>query len=158
MQNQTKLATRREAPQSNKAERDCPRPAGGLLKTQEPSQRGPQTESALAAHLKVTSFTRRQAMFRTGLVIGATLTGAALRSSAASANPGSAPTGGRFLFCLNTGTIRGQKLGLAKEIEVAAKAGYQAIEPWVASIEEFAKSGGSLKELRQRIADLGLTV
>jgi hypothetical protein len=41
-----------------------------------------------------------------------------------------------FLFCLNTATIRGQKLGIVQEIDIAAKAGYSAIEPWVSAIEE----------------------
>jgi len=57
------------------------------------------------------------------------------------------------VLCLNTATIRGQKLGLVKEIEVAAKAGYQAIEPWVASIEAYQKEGGSLPDLKRRIAE-----
>jgi sugar phosphate isomerase/epimerase len=63
-----------------------------------------------------------------------------------------------FKYCLNTGTIRGQKLGLVNEIELAAKAGYQAIEPWVQSIQQYVEQGGSLSELKRRITDLGLTV
>jgi len=41
---------------------------------------------------------------------------------------------------------------------VAAQAGYQGIEPWVEAIDTYAKTGGSLKDLRKRIGDLGLTV
>lgn len=63
-----------------------------------------------------------------------------------------------FSFCLNTSTIRGQKLGLVQEIELAAAAGYDAIEPWTSSIHQYAKEGGSLADLRKRIQDLGLTV
>ena len=63
-----------------------------------------------------------------------------------------------FRYCLNGSTIRGQNLSLAEEVEVAAAAGYQAFEPWVARIQEFAVRGGSLRDLRKRIADLGLTV
>ncbi len=63
-----------------------------------------------------------------------------------------------FKYCLNTSTIRGQKLALDKEIEIAAKAGYKAIEPWVYKIHEYAGAGGNLNDLRKRIADLGLTV
>jgi sugar phosphate isomerase/epimerase len=63
-----------------------------------------------------------------------------------------------FRFCLNTATIRGQKLGILKEIEVAGQAGYDAIEPWVDSIEEYQKGGGTLSDLRKRIADSGLSV
>jgi sugar phosphate isomerase/epimerase len=55
-------------------------------------------------------------------------------------------------------TIRGQKLGLADEIEIAAKAGYDAVEPWLGEIEQFVQAGGKLDDLRKRIADMGLTV
>jgi sugar phosphate isomerase/epimerase len=63
-----------------------------------------------------------------------------------------------FGYCLNTSTIRGQKLPLIEEIEIAAKAGYQAIEPWLSKIDEFVKSGGSLRDIARRLSDLGLTV
>jgi len=52
----------------------------------------------------------------------------------------------------------GQKLPLDREVEIAAQAGYQAIEPWVRKIEEFASAGKSLDDLRKRIGDLGLVV
>lgn len=99
--------------------------------------------------------TRREALARSGALVGAAMTGASLQAAAAPAAP---PQPAPFIFCLNTATIRGQKLGIVKEIEVAAQAGYQAIEPWVESIDQYVKAGGSLKELRQRIADAGLTV
>lgn len=63
-----------------------------------------------------------------------------------------------FTYCLNTSTIRGQKLGLEKEIDVAAQAGYRAIEPWVGTIQDYVKAGGRLADIRKRIEDLGLTV
>jgi sugar phosphate isomerase/epimerase len=63
-----------------------------------------------------------------------------------------------FRFCLNTGTIRGHKLGIEKEIEVAAKAGYDGIEPWIDTINSFVKGGRALKDLKKQIADAGLTV
>lgn len=63
-----------------------------------------------------------------------------------------------FLYCLNTATIRGFKLPLAEQIELAAKAGYQAIEPWVSDVKQHAESGGSLGDLKKRTADLGLRV
>ncbi len=62
------------------------------------------------------------------------------------------------LYSLNTSTIRGQALGLVAEIELAAKAGYQAVEPWLFELDKYAKEGGSLPDLRKRIADLGLKV
>lgn len=63
-----------------------------------------------------------------------------------------------FRYCLNTATIRGQKIGILKELEVASKAGYQGIEPWIGSVEDYLKGGGTLKELKQRVNDSGLTV
>lgn len=63
-----------------------------------------------------------------------------------------------FKIALNTSTIRGQKLSLTAEIDIAARAGYQGIEPWVSEIDEFVKSGGQLSDLRKRIKDHGLTV
>jgi sugar phosphate isomerase/epimerase len=63
-----------------------------------------------------------------------------------------------FRYCFNTSTIRGQKLSLDKEVEIVAKAGYDAIEPWVSKIHEYVGNGGSLNEMRKRIADYGLTV
>lgn len=66
--------------------------------------------------------------------------------------------GGHFRYSLNTSTIRGQKLGLEKEIDVGAQAGYDAIEPWVSTIQEYVKAGGKLADIRKRIEDRGLTV
>ena len=63
-----------------------------------------------------------------------------------------------FGYCLNTGTIRGQKLSLVKELEITAEAGYDAIEPWIHKIHEYKDAGGSLKDLKKRIVDLGITV
>ncbi len=69
-----------------------------------------------------------------------------------------APKSGGFRFCLNTSTLMGQKLGMVEEIEIAAKAGYVAIEPWINEIEKYVEGGGSLKDLHKRIADHGLEV
>ncbi len=63
-----------------------------------------------------------------------------------------------FTYCLNTGTIRGQKLTIDKEIEITAKAGYHSIEPWLGGINRYKESGGSLKDLKKRTNDLGITV
>lgn len=73
---------------------------------------------------------------------------------------GATEAGGKaaFRYCFNTSTIRGQKLPLDKEIEIAAEASYDAIEPWVGKINEFIEGGGNPTELRNRIADGGLTV
>ena len=100
----------------------------------------------------MTSFNRREWLVGTGAALTA---GAVSRS--ASAQP-TQPEPTTFRYCLNTSTIRGQKLGIVREIEVASKAGYDAIEPWVRDIESYQQDGGSLKDLRKRIEDAGLTV
>jgi sugar phosphate isomerase/epimerase len=64
----------------------------------------------------------------------------------------------RFRYCLNTGTIQGQRLSLVQEIELVAKAGYDGIEPWIREIEQYQEQGGSLRELKTRLSDLGLLV
>jgi len=63
-----------------------------------------------------------------------------------------------FRYCLNTGTLMGHKLPLAEEVEIAAKAGYQGIEPWIRAVQQHVDQGKPLADLRKRIADLGLTV
>ena len=108
-------------------------------------------------NIQMQTCSRRQAIARTGLVLGGALTAGSITKTAAAGAVGVfGPS--NFVFCLNTGTIRGQKLGLVKEIEVAAQAGFQAIEPWVEAIDAYAKGGGSLKDVQKRASDLGLTV
>jgi 2-keto-myo-inositol isomerase len=63
-----------------------------------------------------------------------------------------------FGYCFNTSTIRGQKLSLVEELEIAARAGFKGVEPWVAELDEYVKQGGKLSDLRKRIDDLGLSV
>lgn len=61
-------------------------------------------------------------------------------------------------FCLNTATIRGQKVPLDRIVEIAAEAGYDAIEPWVDELEAFEAGGGDLSALGAKTRDLGLSV
>lgn len=84
------------------------------------------------------------------------VSGASLASSAA-AQAASGSTGA-FRYCLNSATISGYRLSLAETIDVAAKAGYQGIEPWLSLIHADVDRGASLRDLRARIGDRGLTV
>src|SRR5947209_18573023 len=68
------------------------------------------------------------------------------------------PAGEPFGYCLNTSTLRGQNLPLTEEVEIAARAGFGAIEPWVSEIDKHVKNGGALADLRKRIADHGMKV
>lgn len=104
------------------------------------------------------SMTRREALARAGLLAGAALLAPAAARGANSVTQATGTGAGAFRFCLNTATLRGQKLGIVKELEVASKAGYSGVEPWVESVQTYAGAGGDLKELRRRISDLGLTV
>ncbi len=63
-----------------------------------------------------------------------------------------------FGYCLNTSTTRGAGLPIERALEVAAGAGFGAVEPWIEEIEEYVDRGGRLPELRRRFDDLGLHV
>src|SRR5262245_55869010 len=78
----------------------------------------------------------------------------ALATSTANAQTSNGP----FLYCLNTSTISGQKVPVAEEVDIAAKAGYQAFEPWTRELEAHVQAGGSLKDLGKRIQDKGMIV
>ncbi len=97
---------------------------------------------------------------RTWLTATAATLGGALASDAAATkddNPDSKKAE-PFRFGLNTATLMGQKLSIVEVVEIAARAGYRAIEPWVRELDRYVESGGKLKDLQKRIADRGLSV
>ncbi len=98
---------------------------------------------------------RRQFLGR-GAVLAATAGFGQLAESARAEEAAAKPY--HFSYGLNTGTIRGYKLGLAEQIDVAAKAGYEGIEPWTSDVAKFAQGGGSLKDLGKKCRDQGLKV
>jgi len=49
-------------------------------------------------------------------------------------------------------------LTVVEQVDIAARAGYQGIEPWLNLLTDYSRQGGSLADLRRRIADRGLTV
>src|SRR4051812_24959358 len=101
--------------------------------------------------------TRRDVL--TGLAVGAVVPFAsAAVATAARAPAASAAPSEPFGYCFNTSTIRGQELGIVREAEVAAQAGYKGFEPWMGTLEKYVQGGGSLKDLGKKIADLGLSV
>lgn len=63
-----------------------------------------------------------------------------------------------FIYCLNTSTISGQSPGILGYIDIAAKAGYDAIELWIRDIEGYINEGKSLASLKKYIDDSGLQV
>lgn len=64
----------------------------------------------------------------------------------------------KFIYCLNMATIRGHNLGFVKELETASKAGFSGVEIWIDSLQTYLKNGGTTKEAKKRIEDLGLKV
>ena len=94
----------------------------------------------------------RRRFLATSLAAG-TVTAAESPVRAAAGNDASG-----FRYCLNTSTIRGQKLPLDQEIELAAKTGYDGIEPWIREIDAYVRDGGKVSDLRKRIDGLGLKV
>lgn len=80
------------------------------------------------------------------------------------AEPKSQPAKRDFKYCLNTSTIRiaegtwGKSRGIVESIGIASKAGYVAIEPWIAELDEYTEGGGTLADLKKRFADAGLAV
>src|SRR5438034_10033810 len=98
--------------------------------------------------MKTRKLPRSNARTQTGSGIGTAVTAEKKGIAAAPPKPPLEKLKSLFRFCLNTATIRGQKLGIIKEIEIAAKAGYDGIEPWIGSIEDYVKSGGTVRDLK----------
>ena len=88
------------------------------------------------------------------------MAGTSIAVSTAAAQAPAAPARPRdpFTYCLNTSTIRGQNLPITDEIDIVARAGYQAIEPWINELERYVQGGGNLRDLNRRIRDAGLVV
>ncbi len=109
--------------------------------------------------MRLNPVSRRRALTQAGLLMGTALTADKLSASLLAAEtPATAKAERPFLFSLNMATIQGQKLGIEKQIQIAGTAGYDVIEPWISSIDEYVKAGGRTADLKKQIADLGLTV
>lgn len=105
--------------------------------------------------MKNSPISRRKAMCGLGALAGAAFLPHISLPAKAKAR---AKKADNFVYCLNMSTIRGQKVGFVKELEIAAEAGYDAVEIWMPPLQEYVKNGGSLSDLKKRIDDLGITV
>jgi Sugar phosphate isomerases/epimerases len=119
--------------------------------------------SALPYILEEPLVFHRDAISRRNVIASVAGMGAAVLTSAALGDDmqpttGEAPAQSQFKYCLNTSTIRGQKLSVPDQVDLAVKAGYDAIEPWLSDLHKFVETGGSLADLRKRLADHGLAV
>src|SRR5687768_784999 len=102
---------------------------------------------------------RRHILKKASVVLGAGAITAMARTTRAQSNR-VAPDNRKhpFTYYINTSTISGHKVPLAREIELAAKAGYTAMEPWIREVNEHTKNGGTLADLKKRFADHGIAV
>jgi len=96
---------------------------------------------------------RRELLRNSGLALGAGLAAPILSRAAEPASKDTA-----FAYSFNMATIMGQKVPVVKQVEITAKAGYDAYEPWIRDLDQYVKDGGDLKDLGKRIADAGLKV
>jgi sugar phosphate isomerase/epimerase len=63
-----------------------------------------------------------------------------------------------FRFCLNTSTIREQKLPLDEQVDLAIECGYDGIEPWMRDVHAYEKQGGNIEQLAKRAAEQDLRI
>lgn len=96
---------------------------------------------------------RRQALKAIGLTAGASL----LKDPVSAMNFSRKPSAA-FKYALNMSTIRGQKLGFINELQTAAKAGFRSVEIWIDTFQAYLQNGGSAREAKKIIDDLGITV
>ncbi len=103
---------------------------------------------------------RRQVLGSAVAAIGAAAVAdrAGARGVVQAAGPQARPANEPFGYCLNTSTIRGNRLDIVAEIAVMEKAGYTAVEPWITEIDAYVTAGGTLEDLGRRFADAGLAV
>ena len=68
------------------------------------------------------------------------------------------PAAAKFKYCLNIATLRGHKLGFMKELETASKAGFNMVEIWMDSLQQYLDGGGKIQEVKSRLNSFGMTV
>jgi sugar phosphate isomerase/epimerase len=93
-----------------------------------------------------------------GAIAAPSTVGRAAETTAERAASVAKPVPLAFRYCLNTATLRGQKLSITELVAIAHRAGYQGIEPWIDELDRLVAAGGSLPDLRKQIADAGLRV
>ena len=102
------------------------------------------------------TWTRRD-LARAAATGGALLAAVAPAATIADAQ-GDPATRHSFLFALNTSTISGSKPTLVEAMEIANRAGFEGIEPWIRELDAHTQAGGSLDDIRKRAADSNLKI
>ena len=90
---------------------------------------------------------------REALKTASVTSGLALLSSTGLAGDNKKKQADKFKFSLNTSTISGQKLGVEKYIDIAARAGYDCMELWIPDLRAYLDNGGTLPKLKKLIDD-----
>lgn len=117
----------------------------------------PRTGKTMTQQHQTKKRSRREVIAGATVALAAAAGGPlARKASAQTAAPSASEP---FKYCLNTSTISGQNIGIAAEVELAAKVGFQGLEPWVRELQDYQKKhGGSLKDLRKLIDDSGIKI
>jgi 2-keto-myo-inositol isomerase len=68
------------------------------------------------------------------------------------------PVKAKFEYCLNTSTIGGRNQPLTKNLEIAARTGYDSVELWISDIKGYLTEGKSITSLRKIIIDNKLDI
>ncbi|MBI4582528.1 MAG: sugar phosphate isomerase/epimerase [Planctomycetes bacterium] len=104
---------------------------------------------------------RRDLLAKSGARLGAAglaALGIAAAPSGAALAEEEKPRRRPFGIALNSSTLFGHNLTIVQQIDLAAKAGYDGMEPWAQELEKHAAGGGSLEDLGKRFRDGGLEV
>jgi sugar phosphate isomerase/epimerase len=125
----------------------------GAKKSVQNEKHGPQAGRPSGRHVS-----RRRVLKSAAAAAAISVSAGVSRRAKGQAAAPPPPSKSPFTMCLNTSTIRGQKLPLPQEVDLAAKAGFTAMEPWVGEIADYVKGGGDLSDLKKRFADHGIAV
>lgn len=115
------------------------------------------TPSNVRRHFLTTSTTAITAGALSAGVVSSVVSGGAMALQTQTAQ--AAPAGRdwpKFRYCLNTSTINGSEVPVREQIQIASKAGYDAIELWLRDVTKFIEQGGKVADLAKEITDLGL--
>ncbi len=104
--------------------------------------------------MNASGMSRRSMLTKTGALI-ATMAGIGSVPLLSKPRRAGDPT---FSYCLNTSTIRNGEPDIERDLEIAAKAGYNGIEIWVRDLEQYLGKGGETRLLRKKAEDLGLNI
>ncbi|WP_346857419.1 TIM barrel protein [uncultured Draconibacterium sp.] len=96
---------------------------------------------------------RRQALIQLGVLAGGSL----FLPGTAFSQINNTPK--KFRYCLNTSTISGcGRFNVVDYINIAAKAGYDAVELWVGDVKEYQKANGTLDPIKDAIRKNSVSV